>query len=99
FYRYVPNSPGHLLQGGRLQALRIRGMEYFSADTASGFRDRRNVALPCEWVDIENYDPDNDTVRYEAHAKGAAKFSRGEGMWYGSGRIYFCCSDGGDLRK
>jgi len=99
FYRYIPNVPGKLLQGGKLQALKIKGTEYFSADTTTGFLDKLNVPLPCEWVDIENVDPDTDTVRFEGHIKGAAKFSRGEGMWYGDGNIYFCCSDGGDLRK
>lgn len=98
-YRYIPNAPGQLLAGGRLQALKISGDEFFSADTATGFIDKRNVQLRCEWVDIDNFDPDTDTMRYEAHAKGAAKFSRGEGMWYGDRGIYFCCSDGGDLRK
>jgi uncharacterized protein len=50
-------------------------------------------------VDIDNVDPDTDSVRYEGHAKGAAKFSRGEGMWYGDGHIYFVCSNGGDIGK
>lgn len=99
FYRYIPNVPGKLLQGGKLQALKIRGEEYFSADTSTGFLNKLNVPLPCEWVDIENVDPDTDTLRYEAHSKGAAKFTRGEGMWYSAGQIYFCASDGGDLRK
>jgi hypothetical protein len=50
-------------------------------------------------VDIDNIDPDTDSVRYEGHSKGAAKFSRGEGIWYGNNRVYFCASSGGDLAK
>lgn len=26
---------------------------------------------------------------------GAAQFTRGEGIWYGNGEFYFCCTDGG----
>jgi secreted PhoX family phosphatase len=99
FYRYIPNVPGKLLEGGRLQALKLKNPDFFSVDTKTGFLDKLNVPLACEWVDIENVDPDTDTVRYEAHSKGAAKFSRGEGMWYGDNNIYFCCSDGGDIRR
>lgn len=97
FYRYVPNVPGHLLEGGALQALKLK--DYFSADTKTGFLDKLNQPLACEWVDIDNIDPDTDSVRYEAHAKGAAKFSRGEGVWYGDGLVYFVCSNGGGIGK
>lgn len=99
FYRYIPNVPGKLLEGGKLQALKIKGDAYFSADTKTGFLGMLNKPLACEWVDIEDIDPDTDSVRYECHSKGAAKFSRGEGIWYGNNRVYFCASNGGDLSK
>jgi uncharacterized repeat protein (TIGR03803 family) len=38
-------------------------------------------------------------VRLEAQGKGAARFSRGEGAWYGNGLIYFVCSNGGDAGR
>lgn len=97
FYRYIPNVPGTLLAGGKLQALKLK--DTFSADTKTGFLDKINQPLACEWVDIENIDPDTDSVRFEGHSKGAAKFSRGEGIWYGNNRVYFCASNGGDLSK
>jgi secreted PhoX family phosphatase len=97
FYRYIPNEPGRLLAGGKLQALKLTG--YPSADTKTGFLGLLNQPLGCEWVDIDNVDPDTDSVRVEAHSKGAAKFSRGEGVWYGDGRVYFVCSNGGDIGK
>lgn len=98
-YRFIPHVPGELRQGGRLQALKLR--DYPGADTKTGFLPLLRQPLACEWVDVDNVDPDTDTVRYECHAKGAAKFSRGEGMWYGAKdkQVYFCASDGGDLRK
>ncbi|MEW6590891.1 MAG: alkaline phosphatase PhoX [Pseudomonadota bacterium] len=97
FYRFIPHEPGKLMAGGKLQALKLR--DYPAADTKTGFLGLLNHPLACEWVDIDNVDPDTDSVRYEAHAKGAAKFSRGEGVWYGDGRVYFVCSNGGDLGK
>lgn len=84
-----------LLNGGKLQALKIRGAD--AVNTAKGFGQYLNVALPCEWVDIDEIDPAADTLRFEAHAKGAAKFSRGEGMWYGNGMICLVCSNGGEF--
>lgn len=97
FYRYIPDVPGKLLAGGKLQALKLR--DFPGADTKTGFLGTLNKPLACEWVDIDNVDPDTDSVRYQAHAKGAAKFSRGEGVWYGDGRVYFVCSNGGDIGK
>ncbi|MFP5408141.1 MAG: alkaline phosphatase PhoX [Gammaproteobacteria bacterium] len=97
FYRYIPDVPGKLLAGGKLQALKLR--DFPGADTKTGFLGTLNKRLACEWVDIDNVDPDTDSVRYEGHAKGAAKFSRGEGVWYGDGRVYFVCSNGGDIGK
>lgn len=97
FYRYLPDVPGKLLVGGKLQALKLR--DFPGTDTKTGFLGTLNKPLACEWADIDNVDPDTDSVRYEGHAKGAAKFSRGEGVWYGDGRVYFVCSDGGDIGK
>lgn len=97
FYRYAPKVPGRLLAGGKLQALKLKAPH--SADTRTGFLGTLNQPLACEWVDIDNVDPDTDSVRHEAHAKGAAKFSRGEGAWYGDGRVYFVCSTGGNIGK
>lgn len=97
FYRFIPDVSGQLLQGGRLQALKLT--DYPDADTHVGFIGMLNQPLACEWVDIDDVDPDTDSVRYEAHSKGAAKFSRGEGIWYGNGVVYFVCSNGGDIGK
>jgi len=98
FYRYLPDVPGRLVEGGELQALKIVGDEFFAVNTRSGFLDLLNTPLPVEWVTIDDVDPVGDTVRLEGKNKGAALFSRGEGAWYGNGLIYFCCSDGGNAR-
>ncbi|HSJ49297.1 MAG TPA: alkaline phosphatase PhoX [Gammaproteobacteria bacterium] len=97
FYRYIPDVPGQLLTGGKLQALKLKDFPY--ADTKTGFLGMLHQPLACEWVDIDNVDPDTDSVRYEGQSKGAAKFSRGEGIWYGNGLVYFVCSNGGEIGK
>lgn len=100
FYRYVPHRPGQLLAGGVLQALKFRGTAD-SVNTATGFLDKRGQPLPVEWVTIDNPDPlDNvaaNSCRAQGRAKGAARFVRGEGVWYADGLVYFCCTSGGDI--
>lgn len=91
FYRFIPNQPGKLVAGGILEALKIKGMP--QAITKTNFPVRQPMQV--EWVRIDNPDPDTDTVRVEGFSKGAAQFTRGEGIWYGNGEFYFCCTDGG----
>ena len=38
--------------------------------------------------------PDND-LRLRAYDKGAARFARGEGIWFGKNELYFACTNGG----
>lgn len=100
FYRYVPNQPGKLLAGGRLQALKLKGSST-SVNTATGFLAKLNQPQAVEWVDIANPDPvDNvfaNSCRGQGQALGAARFARGEGAWYADGLVYFCCTSGGDI--
>jgi uncharacterized protein len=93
FYRFVPNRIGKLQNGGTLEALKIKKMP--QANTKSDFPLNKPMAV--EWVKIEDVDPDTDTVRVEGFEKGAAQFSRGEGICYGKGEIYFTCTNGGAL--
>lgn len=38
-----------------------------------------------------------NSTRGQGQAKGASIFSRGESVWYGNERVYFCCSNEGNL--
>lgn len=108
-YRFIPNQPGELTAGGRLQALRIKEMR--SADTRnwkswveslfSWTYDPFPVGEPVavEWIEIENVESPRDDLRYQGFEKGGARFARGEGMWYGGNAIYFACTNGGARRK
>lgn len=97
-YRYVPNTPGKLLDGGKLQALAIRDQK--SRDTRNWktlespkFPLREPVAV--EWIDLTDVESADDDLRIRGFSAGAACFARGEGMWYGNGEIYFACTNGG----
>ena len=74
-----------------------------SAHTVRGIQSLKNVPLEVSWVTIDTPDPVNNdsatTVRRQGRNKGAARFSRGEGAWFGNGATYFVCSNGGDAGK
>lgn len=91
FYRFVPTQRNNLSAGGSLYALKITSMP--GVNTTSGFP--KNSPKAVEWVKIDTPDPANDTVRIEGYNKGAARFSGGEGIFYGNSYIYFTCKSGG----
>jgi secreted PhoX family phosphatase len=93
FYRFVPNSPDQPFEG-KLQALRLMGEPGF--DTSPLVPGR---ALPIDWVDVPTPDPDDDSVRFQAQAAGAALFRRAEGMWLGADAAYFCATTGGPIGR
>ncbi|MCR9279685.1 MAG: PhoX family protein [Pseudomonadaceae bacterium] len=55
--------------------------------------------LKVSWVKLEDVDPEEDTLRFEAQAKGAAVFWRGEGAWYFGGKHYWVNSGAGDAAE
>lgn len=91
FYRYQPADLSKPHTSGRLQALRLKDLPRFdtSRDLDHGPR------LAVDWVNVLDPDPKNDTVRLQASAAGAARFSRGEGIFYDKGAVYVCCTSGG----
>lgn len=95
FYRFLPNKPGNLQAGGVLEALKIQNIP--QAITRTNFAVSQT--MPVEWVRIEDVNPGEDTVRVEGFANGAAQFSRGEGITYGNGEVYFTCTNGGKSGK
>jgi len=98
-YRYIPNVPGKLAAGGRLQALAIKGSR--SLDTRNwglGPRILVGQKLAVEWVDLKNIDSPSDDLRLQGFANRCARFASGEGMWYGLGSIFFTCTIGGSSR-
>ena len=98
FYRFIPDSPGQLARGGRLQMLAVADQRNYLA--TRGQRPGRR--LPVTWVDIADPDPagaehQRHAVFHQGVAGGAAIFNRLEGCWYGDGAIYFNSTSGGDV--
>ena len=103
-YRFLPNTRKRLLDGGRLQALRIRDTAYADTRNWSGKTFiRPGASLDVEWVDMTEFDveaPDDELRLQGYYGRRCARFARGEGMWYdGRGAIYFACTSGGYARK
>ncbi|MBI98099.1 MAG: hypothetical protein CMO78_06170 [Verrucomicrobiales bacterium] len=94
-YRFIPKVKGQLAKGGKLQALVVRGMP--SLDTRNWKEQRVGVAakLPVQWLDMDDVESPKDDLRQRGFKKGAARFARGEGMWYSRNSIYFACTNGG----
>jgi len=89
FYRFLPETPEVLAEGGRLQMLAVAGQPRF--DTSRG--QEQGAVWPARWVDIE--DPDQ-AVSEQGFAAGAARFRRLEGAFPGDDGIYFVSTSGGD---
>jgi secreted PhoX family phosphatase len=99
FYRFLPNKPGRLNEGGKLQMLRVTGKTGY--DTRAG--QTAGKPLACDWVNIRDPDPaaagTNDrAVLEQGLAEGGALFARLEGCWYGNGRIFLNATSGGDKK-
>ncbi len=96
-YRFIPHTPGKLALGGRLQALAV--IDKPSLDTRNWKKDEPavepGVPLAVRWIDLDEVDAPKDDLRHRGFAAGAARFARGEGMWYGNDAIYFACTSGG----
>jgi len=94
FYRFVPDDPKAPFDKGRLQALRIADKPGFDANQLT-----LDQHLTVDWVDIPEPDPQEDNVRQQAQALGAARFSRTEGLWRGPDALYFCATTGGPIGR
>lgn len=102
FYRFIPNVPGKLAAGGKLQALAF----------ADGGRDSRNWtgadwamgrSRAVRWIDLDEVENPNDDLRQRGYAAGAARFARGEGIHLGRRarggvEFFFTCTSGGSGR-
>ena len=96
-YRFIPSVPGRLQEGGRLQALAIKGLK--SADTRNWAEQDFPLQDPqeVEWIPLDNVDGPDD-LRFRGFQQGAAVFARGEGMWFKNDQCYFACTSGGQKK-
>jgi hypothetical protein len=89
-YRCVPDTPA-LPFTGRLQALRVPERPRYDIGSWLRAGDRMSI----DWVDIESPNPKDDSVRSQAHERGAAVVRRGEGACWRDGSLYVCSTSGG----
>lgn len=99
-YRFIPEKPNKLAGPGKLQALVVTDAPCF--DTRNW--DQKNglpvgKVLNVRWIDMHNIDAPEDDLRFQGFDRGAARFARGEGMWYGNDAVYFACTNGGHKQK
>ena len=98
FYRFIPNKPGALRLGGKLQMLAVDGHPAY--DTRDG--QPGGVTVPVGWVDIEDSDPPNAgwnplSVFHQGLSLGGATFGRLEGCcFFDNGRVLINSTAGGD---
>jgi len=95
FYRFIPNVPGELAKGGRLQALVIRDAPACETCNWDERAVPANEPLAVRWVDVENVLSPGDDLRHQGRSNAAAVFTRGEGAWPDGKNLYFACTDGG----
>jgi secreted PhoX family phosphatase len=96
FYRFLPEAPGRLAHGGRLQALVLRGVT--DSRNWSGRAMAQGDWAAAEWIDMDGVDSPSDDLRVRGHARGGTLFARGEGIHRGDGEFFFTCTSGGEMR-
>ncbi|MCM4157936.1 alkaline phosphatase PhoX [Gramella sp. AN32] len=99
FYRFIPNTPEALAQGGRLQVLSIKGKPKVDTRNWEQVEFEINLETKVEWLDIDNPLAPDDDLRYRGYENGATRFARGEGIWFGEGELYFTCTNGGNKKR
>jgi len=98
FYRFLPNQRNNPAAGGTLWALKVEGVDNFVFGTSGNYPSfAAGTTWNVEWVQVT--DPHALNGRAYNSAAGRAAFSRGEGCWYDSGKIFFVSTDGGSARK
>lgn len=95
-YRFLPDVPGDLAAGGRLEMLAVEGEPRLV--TVRGLS--AGAQYPATWVPIGDPDPrhaevDPHAVFRQGHALGGAVFGRLEGAFAGDGGIYVVATAGG----
>jgi len=99
FYRYLPNVPGKLHEGGQLQALALSNREALDSRNWSGDSFvATDEWMNVHWIDLEDVDNNSNDLRLRGYAAGAARFARGEGLCYADGSVFITCTIGGPDR-
>ncbi len=99
FYRFLPNTPGELALGGRLQALAFRDAPSADARNLNGkITWEPGEVRQAAWVDLDDVEAPKDDLRKRGHAAGAVIVGRGEGIFWGKGEAWFTCTNSGPAK-
>lgn len=99
FYRYIPDSPGKLHEGGRLQAMAISEHSSLMTHNWSTVpQTPLNRPMKTRWIDLDDIDPVENDLRLRGASQGAATFARGEGLCATGDGFAFTCTIGGPAR-
>lgn len=98
-YRFIPETPGELVRGGRLQALGFRDQP--GADSTN---HATRVWAPGDWrdavwIDVEDVESPDADLRFRGHADGAVRIARGEGIFWAGDGFYMTATSGGPLQR
>ena len=95
FYRFIPNTPGVLVDGGQLQMLAIEDRFQYDArrDQTVGVRAAGDLGRHRQ---SESGGHELDGRVQPGPRAGGARFARLEGCWWGNGAIYFADTSGGN---
>jgi len=95
-YRFLPNEPGNLAAGGKLQALGLVDSSIADTRNLTGVQFPVGQPMAVRWIDLDDPESPNDDLRHRGAAAGAVPFARGEGAWAAEdGSIYFAMTVGG----
>lgn len=95
FTRFIPNEPGKLARGGRLQALKLRDRAPRTSNRSGDPPIRVGEPLAVEWIDLEHVESPDTDLAEQGFARGAAVFDRNEGIVHAGDAVYFCSTTGG----
>ena len=95
FYKFVPNQPGRLKDGGELFMLGVRGR----TDIDLGLAYALGTTWPVTWVRIPDPHATERSLFAQGRTAGAAQFRRLEGAWWGDRTGYFLSTSGGQVRE
>ena len=98
FYRYLPDEPGNLHAGGKLQALAIGDKSVSTSNWSSRFRLAQGAETAVHWIDLDDVDTDSNDLRLRGAAQGAATFARGEGLCTAGDDFFITATIGGPAR-
>ena len=96
FYRFLPEVPGDLARGGKLQALRLREGPADTRNWKDSPPFAKARAFAVDWVTLDGVEAPADDLRLRGHKEQrAALFGRGEGIWASDSGIFFTATMGG----